>query len=302
MSIRVEGLTKIYGEQKAIDKLSFQVGKGQILGFLGPNGAGKTTTMKILTGYLPPTDGSVSICGFDIGTHPKEIKRLIGYLPENNPLYGDLYIQEYLRYVAGFYNLNNIRDKVSAVIDLVGLSTEKHKKIAALSKGFKQRVGLAQAIIHDPEVLILDEPTTGLDPNQLMEIRSLIKELGREKTLIFSTHILQEVTALCDSVLIIHKGQMQAHDSLQNLQTKFQGEWVTTVTFEGGFSPENFKLIRNVHRVQQLNQDTLQVITKAGIDVRAFIFKQAVQDHAIIIGMQQDRRSVEEIFQQLTGD
>jgi ABC-2 type transport system ATP-binding protein len=302
MSIRVEGLTKIYGEQKAIDKLSFQVGKGQILGFLGPNGAGKTTTMKILTGYLPPTDGSVSICGFDIGTHPKEIKRLIGYLPENNPLYGDLYIQEYLRYVAGFYNLNNIRDKVSAVIDLVGLSAEKHKKIAALSKGFKQRVGLAQAIIHDPEVLILDEPTTGLDPNQLMEIRSLIKELGREKTLIFSTHILQEVTALCDSVLIIHKGQMQAHDSLQNLQTKFQGEWVTTVTFEGGFSPENFKLIRNVHRVQQLNQDTLQVITKAGIDVRAFIFKQAVQDHAIIIGMQQDRRSVEEIFQQLTGD
>jgi ABC-2 type transport system ATP-binding protein len=302
MSIRVEGLTKIYGEQKAIDKFSFQVGKGQILGFLGPNGAGKTTTMKILTGYLPPTDGSVSICGFDIGTHPKEIKRLIGYLPENNPLYGDLYIQEYLRYVAGFYNLNNIRDKVSAVIDLVGLSAEKHKKIAALSKGFKQRVGLAQAIIHDPEVLILDEPTTGLDPNQLMEIRSLIKELGREKTLIFSTHILQEVTALCDSVLIIHKGQMQAHDSLQNLQTKFQGEWVTTVTFEGGFSPENFKLIRNVHRVQQLNQDTLQVITKAGIDVRAFIFKQAVQDHAIIIGMQQDRRSVEEIFQQLTGD
>jgi ABC-2 type transport system ATP-binding protein len=301
MSVRVDGLTKIYGEQKAIDKLSFQVEKGQILGFLGPNGAGKSTTMKILTGYLPPTEGFVEIGGLDVQAFPKEIRRLIGYLPENNPLYGDMYIKEYLHFVAGFYEIKNITARVSEVIDLIGLTPEKHKKIGALSKGFKQRVGLAQAIIHDPEVLILDEPTTGLDPNQLIEIRSLIKDLGKEKTLIFSTHIMQEVTALCDRVLIIKNGQIQANDTLQNLQATLQGEWITTVTFHGSFSAENYKKIKDVQRIHQVDKETIQVITTPGVDVRPLIFKQAVQDNAVIIGMQQDRRSVEEIFQKLTG-
>ena len=180
MSVRVDGLTKIYGEQKSIDNLSFQVEKGQILGFLGPNGAGKSTTMKILTGYLPPTKGFVEIGGLDVQEFPKEIRRLIGYLPENNPLYGDMYIKEYLHFVAGFYEIKNITARVSEVIELIGLTPEKQKKIGELSKGYKQRVGLAQAIIHDPQVLILDEPTTGLDPNQLIEIRALIKDLGKE--------------------------------------------------------------------------------------------------------------------------
>jgi ABC-2 type transport system ATP-binding protein len=190
---------------------------------------------------------------------------------------------------------------VSEVIDLIGLTPEKHKKIGALSKGYKQRVGRAQAIIHDPQVLILDEPTTGLDPNQLVEIRSLIKALGKEKTLIFSTHIMQEVTALCDRVLIIKDGKMQANDTLQNLQSTFQGEWVTTVTFQGPFTLAHFKIIKDVQRIRQIHTDTIQVITAPGIDVRPLIFKQAVKDDNIIIGMQQDRRSVEEIFQKLTG-
>jgi ABC-2 type transport system ATP-binding protein len=301
MSVKVDGLTKIYGEQKAIDKLCFQVDKGQILGFLGPNGAGKSTTMKILTGYLPPTEGSVEIGGYDLRLHPMEIRRLIGYLPENNPLYQDMYLREYLRFVAGFYEIKNIEGRISEVIELTGLTPEKHKKIGALSKGYKQRVGLAQAIIHDPQVLILDEPTTGLDPNQLIEIRTLISNLGKEKTLIFSTHILQEVTALCDRVLIIKNGQIQAHDTLLNLQASLQGAWVTTVTFHGPFFVENFRKLKDVKQVQALRQDTIRVITNPGIDVRPLIFKQAVEDQAVIIGMHQDRPSVEEIFQQLTG-
>lgn len=301
MSVRVEGLTKNYGEQKAVDNLSFHVEKGQILGFLGPNGAGKSTTMKILTGYLVPTEGFVEIDGLDVQAFPKEIRQRIGYLPENNPLYGDMYIKEYLHFVAGFYEIKNITARVSEVIDLVGLTPEKHKKIGELSKGYKQRVGLAQAIIHDPQVLILDEPTTGLDPNQLMEIRSLIKDLGKEKTLIFSTHIMQEVNALCDRVLIIKNGQVLAIDTLQNLQASLQGEWITTVTFEGLFTLENFKNIKNVKRILPINKQTIQVITPPGVDVRSLIFKQAVQDNTVIIGLEQERRSVEEIFQKLTG-
>ena len=301
MSVRVEGLTKNYGEQKAVDNLSFHVEKGQILGFLGPNGAGKSTTMKILTGYLVPTEGFVEIDGLDVQAFPKEIRQRIGYLPENNPLYGDMYIKEYLHFVAGFYEIKNITARVSEVIDLVGLTPEKHKKIGELSKGYKQRVGLAQAIIHDPQVLILDEPTNGLDPNQLMEIRSLIKDLGKEKTLIFSTHIMQEVNALCDRVLIIKNGQVLANDTLQNLQASLQGEWITTVTFEGLFTLENFKNIKNVKRILPINKQTIQVITPPGVDVRSLIFKQAVQDNTVIIGLEQERRSVEEIFQKLTG-
>ena len=222
MGVKVTGLSKIYGKQKAVDSISFEVGPGKILGFLGPNGAGKSTTMKMLACYLAPSAGSAEIEGFDTQTAPLEVKKVLGYLPENTPLYTDMYVREFLQFVANTYKLANTKDRVEHVIAQVGLQDESHKKIHMLSKGYKQRVGLAQAIIHNPKVLILDEPTSGLDPNQLADIRSLIKELGRERTIILSTHIMQEVEALCDHVIIISKGLIVANDTLINLKTESQ--------------------------------------------------------------------------------
>lgn len=222
MGVKVTGLSKVYGKQKAVDSISFEAGPGKILGFLGPNGAGKSTTMKMLACYLSPSSGTAEIGGFDTQTEPLEVKRILGYLPENTPLYTDMYVREFLHFVANTYNLNNIKDRVEHVIEQVGLQEESHKKIHMLSKGYKQRVGLAQAIIHNPQILILDEPTSGLDPNQLADIRSLIKELGRERTIILSTHIMQEVEALCDQVIIISKGLIVANDTPGNLKTKSQ--------------------------------------------------------------------------------
>lgn len=222
MGVKVTGLSKIYGKQKAVDSISFEAGPGKILGFLGPNGAGKSTTMKMLACYLAPSSGRAEIGGFDTQTAPLEVKRILGYLPENTPLYTDMYVREFLQFVANTYKLPNTKDRVEQVIEQVGLQDESHKKIHMLSKGYKQRVGLAQAIIHNPKVLILDEPTSGLDPNQLADIRSLIKELGRERTIILSTHIMQEVEALCDHVIIINKGSIVANDTLINLKTKGQ--------------------------------------------------------------------------------
>lgn len=223
MSVQVNGLTKLYGRQKAVNEISFAAKPGRILGFLGPNGAGKSTTMQILTSYLKPSTGKAVICGFDTQTQSLEVRRRIGYLPENTPLYLDMYVKEFLAFVANTYQLKDVSLKVQQVIDLVGLKDEQHKKIAALSKGYKQRVGLAQAIIHDPEVLILDEPTSGLDPNQLMDIRSLIKKLGMDKTVILSTHIMQEVEALCDDVIIINKGNVVANGTIQDLKLQHGG-------------------------------------------------------------------------------
>lgn len=222
MGVKVIGLSKTYDQQKAVDSISFEAGPGKILGFLGPNGAGKSTTMKMLSCYLTPSSGSAEIGGFDTRTQPLEVKRVLGYLPENTPLYTDMYVREFLHFVASTYRLANINDLVEHVIEQVGLQEESHKKIHMLSKGYKQRVGLAQAIIHNPQVLILDEPTSGLDPNQLSDIRSLIKELGRDRTIILSTHIMQEVEALCDRVIIINKGLIVADDTLSNLKTKSQ--------------------------------------------------------------------------------
>jgi ABC-2 type transport system ATP-binding protein len=220
VSIQVKGLAKTYGAQKAVDQISFEAGPGKILGFLGPNGAGKSTTMRMLTGYLQPTSGSASLNGFDSQLQSLEMRRILGYLPENTPLYTDMYVREFLSFVAGTYQLAHTAAKVEDVIARVGLGEEQHKKISMLSKGYKQRVGLAQAIIHDPQILILDEPTTGLDPNQLTDIRELIKDLGKDKTVVLSTHIMQEVEALCEQVVIINKGKIVADDALTELKTK----------------------------------------------------------------------------------
>lgn len=220
MSIKIQNLTKTYGTQKAVDNISFEVHKGEIVGFLGPNGAGKSTTMKILTGYIPSTEGSAEVNGFDVKTQPMQVKKSIGYLPEHNPLYLEMYVREFLEFIGSLYGLKGkeLKNRIEEVIELVGLSLEKHKKIGQLSKGYRQRVGLAQAMIHNPEVLILDEPTTGLDPNQLVEIRNLIKEVGKNKTVIFSSHIMQEVEALCDRVVIINRGKIVADGNLAELK------------------------------------------------------------------------------------
>ena len=222
MSISVKALSKNYGQQKAVDQISFEAKPGKILGFLGPNGAGKSTTMKMLTSFIPKTSGDATICGFDISTNSLEVRKNIGYLPENNPLYTEMYVKEFLNFVGEVYQLKNLAERVLEVIHLTGLQKEQYKKIGQLSKGYKQRVGLAQAIIHDPKVLILDEPTSGLDPNQLIEIRALIKDLGKTKTLILSTHIMQEVEAICDDVVIINKGKIVANDSLIGLLATHQ--------------------------------------------------------------------------------
>lgn len=220
MSIQVKGLAKHYGQQKAVDEISFEAKPGKILGFLGPNGAGKSTTMKMLTGYLKPTSGTAMLCGFDIRKDPLEIRRIMGYLPENTPLYTDMYVQEFLLFVANTYQLKDAALRVKETIAQVGLAPEQHKKISMLSKGYRQRVGLAQAIIHNPKVLILDEPTSGLDPNQLTDIRELIKTLGKDKTVILSTHIMQEVEALCDEVIIINKGKIVANATITELKNE----------------------------------------------------------------------------------
>ncbi len=220
MSIGVKALSKTYGTQKAVNEISFEAAEGRILGFLGPNGAGKSTTMKMLTCFLPQTSGEASVCGFDISSQSLEVRKNIGYLPENNPLYHEMYVKEFLNFVGETYHLTNLKSRIEEVIFATGLTSEQHKKIGQLSKGYKQRVGLAQAIIHDPKVLILDEPTSGLDPNQLIEIRKLIKELGKTKTVILSTHIMQEVEAICDDVIIINKGKIVANDSLKGLLEK----------------------------------------------------------------------------------
>lgn len=222
MSVKVRALTKHYGDQRAVNQISFEANPGKILGFLGPNGAGKSTTMKMLTGYLAPTSGEAEICGKNILNYPLEVKSLIGYLPENTPLYNDMYIKEFLSFVGETYQLKNLKQRVEDVVKQVGLTPEQDKKIGMLSKGYKQRVGLAQAIIHNPQVLILDEPTSGLDPNQLTDIRALIKTLGVNKTVIISTHIMQEVEALCDEIIIINKGEIVANNTLAKLKEQYQ--------------------------------------------------------------------------------
>jgi len=300
MSVIVQDLTKIYGTQKAVNNISFGAKKGEVLGFLGPNGAGKTTTMKIVTCFIPQTEGKATVCGYDVVTDPLAVRSRIGYLPEHNPLYKDLYVKEYLSFVAGLHKVKNKRQRVAEMIERTGLQREQNKIIGSLSKGYRQRVGLAQAMLHDPEVLILDEPTSGLDPNQLIEIRRLIKELGQEKTVIFSTHIMQEVQALCDRVIIINKGEMVANDTIETLQQKVTGESVVTVEFAQKVLQKQLNKIEQIKSIKSLGNGRWQLMAAKNKDIRGDIFNFAVANNLTLLEMKKEQYSVEDVFQELT--
>jgi ABC-2 type transport system ATP-binding protein len=300
MSIKVENITKIYGAQKALDDVSFEIKSGEIIGFLGPNGAGKSTMMKILTCYIPQTSGKAEVCGFDVKEQSLEVRKQVGYLPEHNPLYLDMYVKEYLAFIGGLHHIKNVTARVKEMVETVGLQVEQNKKIGALSKGYRQRVGLAQALIHDPKVLILDEPTSGLDPNQLEEIRNLIKETGKEKTVMLSTHIMQEVEAVCDRVIIINKGKIVANDDTLHLQQNSSAKQVLRVEFDKEVSKSSLKKIEGVIEVNQLEGNTWHVITDADKDIRKEIFNYAVANGLSVLAMQKEEQKLEDIFKQLT--
>ncbi|MDB5247413.1 MAG: gldA [Segetibacter sp.] len=299
MSIVVNELVKVYGEQKAVNKISFSVQKGEIVGFLGPNGAGKSTTMKMITGYLSPDSGIATVNGINVTADPINAKRNIGYLPEANPLYFEMYVKEYLDFIAGVHEIKNKKQKIKDVIELTGLGAEQKKKISQLSKGYKQRTGLAAALIHDPEVLILDEPTSGLDPNQIIEIRNVIKEQGKNKTVLFSSHILQEVQAICDRVIIINKGILVADDKLSNLQQHRTTNTVR-VSFKEALEPEWLKRLRGVSRVTKLDSFSWQIETSDGNEVKKQLLELSLQHNLNIVSLQSEGGSLEEIFRTLT--
>jgi ABC-2 type transport system ATP-binding protein len=300
MSVIVQNLTKIYGQQKAIDNISFEAKKGNVLGFLGPNGAGKTTTMKIITCFIPQTKGKVEVCGYDVTKDSLAVRARIGYLPEHNPVYKDLYVKEYLSFIAGIHKIRNKGKRIAEMIERTGLQREQNKLISSLSKGYRQRVGLAQAMLHDPEVLILDEPTSGLDPNQLIEIRRLIKELGQEKTVIFSTHIMQEVQALCDRVIIINKGKMVANDQIDTLHKRVAGETVITIELAQKVLQKKLEQIQAVKQIKSLGNGRWQLISENNKDIRADIFNFSVQNQLTLLEMKKETFSVEDVFQELT--
>ncbi len=301
MSIRVNNLLKIYGEQKAVNDISFSVNKGEIVGFLGPNGAGKSTTMKILTGYLKQTAGEAIVCDLDVAAHPLEIKRKIGYLPESNPLYYDMYVKEYLGFIAGVHMLTNKATAIRNVIEMVGLGPEQKKQIGQLSKGYKQRVGLAAALLYDPEVLILDEPTTGLDPNQIIEIREVIKQQGKDKTVLFSSHILQEVEAICNRVIIISKGELVADDTVANLQAAGENRHRIIVEFAAEVSIGLFTRILESAQVQQISGTRYQLFAQNSGLLRRQLRELALEHDLDIISMQSENQSLESVFKELTG-
>ena len=300
--VEIEHLTKTYGTQNAVDNISFTAGKGEIVGFLGPNGAGKSTTMKIATGYLPPTAGTVRVAGFDVLANSLDVRRHVGYLPEHNPLYLDMYVHEYLEFIGSVHGLrgSGLRTRVAELVRRVGLSREQNKQIGALSKGYRQRVGLAQALIHDPDVLILDEPTTGLDPNQILEIRQLIRQVGEDKTVIFSTHILPEVTALCSRVLIISRGKLVADSPVAELAARAAGETVVRAEFEGTVDTTKLAKLPNVRHVELASDGAVLLRTAPGTDVRAAVSRLAGQEGWILLGLRQEQQSLEEVFGELT--
>ena len=299
MSIEVKQVTKNYGTQKALNDVSFKVNPGHIVGFLGPNGAGKSTMMKIITCFIPQTSGDVSVCGYDVIENPIEVKRQVGYLPEHNPLYLDMYVKEYLDFVGGVYKIDNRKARINEMIGMVGLEVEQNKKIGALSKGYRQRVGLAQAMIHDPKVLILDEPTTGLDPNQLEEIRGLIKTIGKEKTIMLSTHIMQEVEAICDQTIIINQGKIVADDKTTDLQQQTKNHLVLMVEFDQSSTIEVLQKIEGVTRVKQAQENTWLFEIEQD-NVRNNIFQFAVQNEMVVLTMQKESQSLENVFKKLT--
>ena len=301
MSIEVKNLTKIFNTQVVINDLSFTAQRGEIVGFLGPNGAGKSTTMKVITSYIPPTEGIVKVCGFNVVQQPIQSRQNIGYLPEHNPLYLDMYVHEYLLFVGSLHISNKrfIRERVPEMIELCGLKKEQNKLIGTLSKGYRQRVGLAQALLHDPEVLILDEPTSGLDPNQIIEIRELIRSVSKDKTVIFSTHIMQEVQALCSRVLIINNGKLVADDFPDNLKNTKLESTVLSIEFKEKIDPELMKNIDGIISVKQKDQIIL-IEARKDIDVRPAIFKFATDNDFTLVGLTQESNSMEDVFRQLT--
>lgn len=302
MSIKVTNISKFYGKQAALKSISFEVERGQIVGFIGPNGAGKSTAMKIITGIIPASDGEVFVNGVKVEDNSLEIRRMMGYLPENNPLYTDMYVREYLSYAEGHYPLKvNRKNRIEQIISETGLSSESHKKISALSKGFRQRVGLAQALIHDPEILILDEPTSGLDPNQIIEIRNLISNIGREKTVILSTHIMQEVEAICDHVIIINQGEIVADGKPGEIAFK-AGIEKETLLLEFDRRPNSVKIeaIEGVLKIKLLGDKQILIETDPSKDLRPVLFNFAVSEGFTILSMQKREMSLEEVFQELT--
>jgi ABC-2 type transport system ATP-binding protein len=300
MSVKVQHLVKNYDAQRAVDDVSFEAHKGEVLGFLGPNGAGKTTTMKIITGYLPQNGGTVEVCGYDIAEKAMQARACVGYLPEHNPLYKDMYVREYLFFTAGLHGISKPRKRVEEMIERTGLQSHRQKQIGELSKGYRQRVGLAQAMLHDPQVLILDEPTSGLDPNQIVEIRQLIKDLGREKTVILSTHILGEVEAVCDRAIIINKGKLVANASIEDLKQQFSGQSLVTVGFTDAIDVSKLESIPDVQQVKALGKNRWQIAAPTHRDIREELFALAVASRYTLIELHKETFSVEDIFQQLT--
>lgn len=301
MSIVVEGVTKFYGGQKALSNVSFEVKTGEIVGFLGPNGAGKSTMMKIITGYIPASAGSVKVNGMEAGTDNLEVRRLIGYLPENNPLYPEMYIREYLSFVASFYKAGNSKKLIDKIIDQTGLGPEQNKKIGSLSKGYRQRVGLAQALIHDPEVLILDEPTTGLDPNQIIEIRNLIKEAGKEKTVMLSTHIMQEVEAICGRVIIIDKGIIVANEEKSRIYSLLtMSRQSVQAEFDKDPGESSLSKINGVTSARKIRENTYNIEAGGSEDIRPLIFRFAVENNLTVLSLQKQESNLEEVFRHLT--
>jgi len=301
MSIEVNHLLKQYGEQKAVNAISFTINKGEIVGFLGPNGAGKSTTMKIITGYLAQDAGTVKVCGIDVQESPIEIKKKIGYLPESNPLYSDMYVKEYLQFVAGVHSIVNRDSAIARVIELTGLQIEQKKKIAQLSKGYKQRVGLAAALIHDPEVLILDEPTSGLDPNQIIEIRNVIKNQGQHKTVLFSSHILQEVQAVCDRVIIINKGKIVADDTVAHLQNANKQSQIVTIQFDAAIEPKWLQSLDSVQNVTEIQPFRFSIQNTNPELVRKQVLELSLQHNLNIVSLQTETQSLEDVFRELTS-
>lgn len=301
MSIKVNHITKIFGEQKALDDVSFKIDAGEIVGLVGPNGAGKSTMMKIITCYLPQTSGDISVCGFDVVDNSIDVRKKVGYLPEHNPLYLDMYVIEYLEFIAGIHKLGKkTKERIAEMIDITGLDVEKKKKIGVLSKGYRQRVGLAQALIHDPEVLILDEPTSGLDPNQIVEIRNLIKMIGKEKTVLFSTHIMQEVEAVCDKVIVIDKGKIVANKTtveMHNFNTTFQ---LISVEFGSVVNKNSLKNIPGVIDALPIKGNIWNIKATPANDIRPEIFNFAVKQNITVLSMKIEEQSLEETFHQLT--
>lgn len=302
MSITVNNLSKIYGAQKAVNNISFTINKGEIVGFLGPNGAGKSTTMKIITGYLKADGGNAVVCGITVDENSNETKKKIGYLPEANPLYYDMFVREYLEFVGNVHKVPNLKQQIETVITTVGLQVEANKKIGQLSKGYKQRVGLAAALIHNPDVLILDEPTSGLDPNQIVEIREVIKELGKDKTVLFSSHIMQEVEAICDRVIIINKGNIVADDKLSNLQKGTTGNHVLLVQFKENVPVEMLQNMKDVINLNQPSPFNFQLSTKNPESIRKQLMELSLQNNWNIVSLQSESNSLEEVFRNLTAN